>query len=278
VPSTDTTLGPRLATLFADAGVTGYLHVRDIDSGRSAGFQEGDQVTLGSSRKVALLLELIRGIDSGEWDGEERIKLHAPQPPPIGYGIAQLRDDVEVSLRDLATMMISVSDNVATATIAGRVGADRVNRTLARLGVPEFVFRHPTYDMAAHDPDQPFAVPALGARATAEAATLLLSKIWLDEAGSPAACADIRRILGTQVFTHRLRSGFPDEVRTAGKTGSWMGWKNEIGVAEFPDGRRYAIAVFTCLLRPPEQLRLTPQDLVIGSAAAAAVEWLRASG
>jgi beta-lactamase class A len=249
--------------------------VRDIKTGSSAGFQEGDPVILGSSRKLALLLEVMRGIDSGEWDGEERIRLHAPQPPPIGYGIAQLRDDIEVSLRDLATMMINVSDNVATALIAGRVGADRVNRTLAGLGVPEFVFRHPTYDMARHDPDQPFAVPALGARATAEAATLLLSKIWLDEAGSPAACAEIRRILGTQVFTHRLRSGFPDEVRTAGKTGSWMGWKNEIGVAEFPDGTRYAIAVFTRLLQPPEQIRLTPQDLVIGSAAAVAVEWLR---
>jgi beta-lactamase class A len=102
-----------------------------------------------------------------------------------------------------------------------------------------------------------------------------MSKIWLDQAGSAAACAEVRRALGTQVFTHRLRSGFPDEVRTAGKTGSWMGWKNEIGVAEFPDGGRYAIAVFTRLLQPPEQTRLTAQDLVIGSAAAAVTGWLR---
>ena len=28
-------------------------------------------------------------------------------------------------------------------------------------------------------------------------------------------------MLATQVWPHRLRSGFPDEVRTAGKTGSW---------------------------------------------------------
>jgi beta-lactamase class A len=183
---------------------------------------------------------------------------------------------VEVSLRDLATMMINVSDNVATAFIAGRIGADRVNRMVASIGVPDFVFRHPTYDMAAHNQSEPFAVPALGARTTPEAATLLLSKIWLDQAGSAAACAEVRRILGTQVFTHRLRSGFPDEVKTAGKTGSWMGWKNEIGVAEFPDGGRYAIAVFTRLRRAPEQTRLTAQDLVIGSAAAAATDWLRA--
>jgi hypothetical protein len=33
--------------------------------------------------------------------------------------------------------------------------------------------------------------------------------------------------------------------------------------------------VFTCLLEPPEETRLTAQDLVIGAAAAAAVERLR---
>ena len=267
-----------LRGLFKKAGVAGYVHVRDIDHGATAGLHEDEAVILASSRKVALLLELMRGIDAGDWDGNERIRLRAPHPPPVGYGIAQFRDEVEVSLRDLATMMINVSDNVATAFIVNRVGVDRVNRTLAAIGVPEFVFRHPTYEMDAHDHAEPFAVPALGARTTPSAATLLMSKIWLDEAGSPAACAEVRRILGTQVFTHRLRSGFPDEVRTAGKTGSWMGWKNEIGVAEFPDGSRFAIAVFTRLLQPPEQTRLTAQDLVIGSAAATATDWVRSSG
>jgi beta-lactamase class A len=183
---------------------------------------------------------------------------------------------VELSLRDLATLMISVSDNVATALLVKRVGADRVNRMLAEIGAPEFVFRHPTYDAAAHDPAQPFGVPALGAHATPAAAGRLLAKIWRDEAGLPAACAEVRRALSTQLWPHRLRAGFPDEVKTYGKTGSWLGWKNEIGVAEFPDGKRYAIAIFTRLRKPPEETRMTVQDLTIGRAATAAVEMLRA--
>ena len=122
--SSDGALRTRLAGQFEAAGVTGYLHVRHIDRGTTAGFQAAEPVILASSRKVALLLELMRAIDAKEWDGEERIRLRAPQPPPIGYGIAQLRDELEVSLRDLATMMINVSDNVATAFIAGRIGAE----------------------------------------------------------------------------------------------------------------------------------------------------------
>src|SRR5215831_9763765 len=212
-------LESRLADLFDAAGVDGFLQVQDVDTTALAGYRDHEPVLLASSRKVALLLELVRGMDAGEWDPRERLRVRASSPPPVGYGIAQLRDEVELSLRDLATHMINVSDNVATGLIADRVGADRVNRALAEIGVPEFVFRHPTYDAAAHDPAQPFGLPALGARATAEAAGRLLAKIWLDEAGTPAACAEVRRILATQVWTHRLRSGFPDEVRTAGKTG-----------------------------------------------------------
>jgi beta-lactamase class A len=252
-------LEDRLTGLFDDAGVDGFVHVRDIDGTAARGHRERQPVLLASCRKVALLMELARAMDTGEWSPTERIRLRPPPTPVVGYGIAQLRDEVEISLRDLATQMVSVS----------------VNRMLKAIGVREFVFRHPTYDAAAHDQTEPFGLPALGARATAESASRLLAKIWRDEAGTPAACAEVRRILATQVFTHRLRSGFPDQVRTAGKTGSWKGWKNEIGVAEFPDRRRYAVAVFTRLRRPPEQTRLTAQDVVIGSAAAAAVASLR---
>jgi len=264
-----------LDQLFDAAGVDGFVHARDIDSDASAGHHAEEPVLLASTRKIALLLELERGLAAGEWDPMERLRLSASSPKLVGFGIPQLQDEVEISLRDLAVLMISVSDNQATGLIAARVGADRVNATLRELGFGDFVFRHPTYQSAAHDTAEPFARPELGAHATAIASTGLLAAIWRGEAGTPAACAEVRRVLATQVWPHRLRAGFRDEVRVAGKTGSFMGWKNEAGVAEFPEGGRYAIAVFTRLRQPPEEMRATAQDLVIGPAAAAAVAWLR---
>jgi beta-lactamase class A len=271
----DAGLDTELERLFGDAGVDGFLHVRDIDAGAEIGYRADQPVVLASTRKVALLLELERRLDAGEWDPRERLRVAPATPRPAGFGIPQLQDEVEISLRDLAVLMISVSDNQATQLIACRVGADRVNATLHELGFAGVVFRHPTYDTAAHDPSEPFGRPELGAHATPRAFTGLLAAIWRDQAGSPAACAEVRRILATQVFPHRLRSGFPDRVKVAGKTGSLLGWKNEAGVAEFPDGSRYAIAVFTRLREPPEEMRATGQDAVIGAAAAAAVRWLR---
>src|SRR5262245_57090548 len=90
----------RLAALFDQAGVEGFLFACDIDSGLSAGYREQEPVLLASCRKVGLLLELVRGMDAGEWDPLERLRVRAPLPPPVGYGIAQLRDEVEISLRD----------------------------------------------------------------------------------------------------------------------------------------------------------------------------------
>jgi beta-lactamase class A len=273
--ATPTSVGAELAAIFERAGVDGFLHARDLGTGAEVGHGQDEPVVLASTRKIPLLLELERRLDAGEWSPTERLRVSASRPRLIGYGIPQLQDEVEISLRDLAVLMIAVSDNQATGIIADRVGGDGVNATLRELGLGEVVFRHPTYDAAAHDPARPFAVPELGAHATPAAVTALLAAIWCDEAGSPAACAEVRRILATQVFPHRLRAGFPDEVLVAGKTGSLMGWKNEAGVAEYPDGSRYAIAVFTRLRQPPEQVRATAQDASIGDAAAAAVAWLR---
>jgi beta-lactamase class A len=49
--------------------------------------------------------------------------------------------------------------------------------------------------------------------------------------------------------------------------------RNEVGVAEYPDGRRYAIAVFT--RTPATHARRPDVDRAIGDAARAAVESLR---
>lgn len=110
-------------------------------------------------------------------------------------------------------------------------------------------------------------------RTTPAEATALLARIWTDDGLDPAATAEMRRILGLQVWPHRLRSGFPDEVRTSGKTGTLPSVRNEVGVVEYPDGGRYAVAVF---LRTASAASVFPDaDRAIGTLAAAAVAELR---
>jgi beta-lactamase class A len=84
----------------------------------------------------------------------------------------------------------------------------------------------------------------------------------------------MRRLLSLQVWPHRLSSGFPyDDVRVSGKTGTLPTLRTEVGVVEYPDGGRYAVAVFTRSLVP---VAVQPEaDAAIGTAARLAVEALR---
>ncbi|MFP3813852.1 serine hydrolase, partial [Bacillus sp. SIMBA_005] len=68
-------------------------------------------------------------------------------------------------------------------------------------------------------------------------------------------------------------SGFPSEVKIAAKTGTVPAWRNEAGVVTYPDGRQYAVAVFTRADSLAE--RLPAVDASIGRAACAAVEHIR---
>jgi beta-lactamase class A len=111
-------------------------------------------------------------------------------------------------------------------------------------------------------------------RSTPREMTTLLRMIAQDEAGPPEACEEVRRIMSLQVWPHRLRSGFGDDVRVWAKIGTLPGIRNEVGVVELPDGGRYAIAIFTRTSSLTE--REPDVDRVIGRAAARAVEALRA--
>jgi beta-lactamase class A len=110
-------------------------------------------------------------------------------------------------------------------------------------------------------------------RSTPEEMTRLLQLIWTDRAGPPMACAFVREIMGQQVWPHRLRAGFPGNVKVSGKTGTLPFVRNEVGVVEYPDGGRYAVAIFTWDHAP--RLMNPEGDRVIGTLARTLVDALR---
>jgi beta-lactamase class A len=101
--------------------------------------------------------------------------------------------------------------------------------------------------------------------------TRLLSLIWRDEAGPSPACAQVRDLMSRQASWQRLAAAFDEDVSVAAKSGSVLGVRNEVGVLTYPDGRRYAAAVFTAGVpgRRPDV------EAAIGRAARRAVERLR---
>ncbi|WP_329519523.1 serine hydrolase [Spirillospora sp. NBC_01491] len=286
----------RIEAAFRDAGVTGRLHAADIDTGREVGVRGGEPMVLASVFKVPLLVAFYRSAAAGLLDPTEPVTLRPGERSMGPTGVSAMLDEVRMSLRDLACLMITVSDNAAADALLDRVGIEEVNATSARLGLPGLRVETNGRDLHAGlladsgagslgelwgRLDEPGMLgrlsaldPARTSRGTPAEMTRLLGLIWRDEAAPGGECAAMRRLFGLQVWPHRLSSGFPyDDVLVSGKTGTLLTIRNEVGVVEYPDGGRYAVAVSTRSLLP---IAVLPQaDAVIGTAARIAVESLR---
>lgn len=278
---------------FADAGVTGRLHALDLDTGTELDWHGDEPVVTASVHKLPLLVALHEQAAAGTLDLTEQIDSRPAGRTTGPTGLAAMQDPARLSLRDLAYLMMAVSDNAAADLLLARVGLDSVNRTTARLGLPHTLAQHsfatmmdmiredagPAGTQALADPHVIARMraldPAHANRSTPRELTLLLAAIWNDTAGTAEHCAAMRRLMGLQVWPHRLASGFPfDDVHVAGKTGSLPTLRNEIGVVEYPDAGRYAVAVFTRTVRTAAILPAA--DAVIGTTARIAVDTLRA--
>ncbi|CAM3753207.1 serine hydrolase [Nocardiopsis gilva] len=285
--------------ILAEAGVDAQVRVVDIADGREVAVRADEQVVIASIFKVLLVLEFARQVEAGQLDPTERVLIGAADRLG-GWGTAGCSDDVEMSLRDLAYSAMSVSDNTAADLLMRRVGLDIVQILAQELGMrrtrviggPRQLLETMLADAGARD-DAEFARifptlseervramrvldPAHSTSSTAREVTDLMAMIWRDEAGPARACAAVREYMHRQIFWTRLASGFPPEVRVAAKTGTLPGLHMEAGVAEYPDGGRYAMAVFA---RTRDlATRRIDIDLAMGRAARAAVDALRSIG
>jgi beta-lactamase class A len=291
-----------IAATFDAVGARGFLHAREVDRGRGEGAEvdlDADHpVSAASVIKIVFAVAFARAVAAGRLDPRQRVEVPA-ELRLGGSGTAGFADAPLVSLRDLALLMMTVSDNAATDLIYAEVGTAAIVEVLtdldlngthvrsdmtsahrsvaAELGFPD------TSDfdarLAAADPEAVRALawvdPARANATTPRDMTSLLTAIWNDQAGAPDACAFVRDAMARQENTQRIASGFGDGdgVTTAGKTGTLPFVRNEAGVVTHPDGRQFAVAVFT---RSNSLADRNPAlDAAIGQAARLAVEGLR---
>ncbi|MEU6058956.1 serine hydrolase [Streptomyces sp. NPDC047097] len=295
-PSSGGDVTAALRTVFEEAGVEGFVHARDIDGDGEVAFRADAPVIVASIRKIPVALTYARQAAAGALDRTARHTVTAAHREGGGIGTDSCRDDVTLSIRDLAFLMLSMSDNAATDKLMEILGTDRVRAVATELGCPRLpVGRYhelwdPVWQELGLDPDGDLDAqleqvsedrirglamldPTRSPAATPREITSLLTAIWRDRAGPASACAEVRALMGRQLSVHRLAAGFGDEVGVAAKNGSLWGVLNEAAVVEYPDGGRYAVAVF---LRTPALGGGNPAaDAAIGRAARTAVDHLR---
>ncbi|MFC4375069.1 serine hydrolase [Nocardia halotolerans] len=287
----------RIRAVFADAGCTGWLHARRCDgSPDEVSVRGAERVVIASVYKLLLLVAFCRQVDDGRLDPTARITIDPTDCTPGPTGIAALHDPVTLSRRDLATSMMTVSDNAAADVLLGEIGLAAVTDLAEELKLADTrvvggtadQLRGLVRDTDTHSTAEAFAAladndaawtvsaydPAYASATTAEEMTRLLGELWSGRVLSTASTEFVRAVMGKQVWPHRIAAAFPHRgVLVAGKTGTIGVIRNEVAVVEFPGEIPVAVAVFTRAARADPMLPVV--DTAIGEAARIAVTELR---
>lgn len=217
-------------------GVVGVT-LEDLATGERFSINGDVVFTQASAIKLPILIELFRQVERGRYDLDAEVRLEATDVVP-GSGVLQqlTPGKVTLTLRDVATLMVTVSDNSATNMIIDRVGMERVNETMLALGLTETKLQRKMMDAGAWSENREnLSTPD-------EQSALLKILADTDSTFLSAASRDeILRILSIPKPS-RIRPGLPPGTRVAHKTGSLDGVVVDVGIV-FMEERAFIIAM-----------------------------------
>jgi beta-lactamase class A len=161
----------------------------DLVSGAHIGHDEDDVMSTASLIKVPVLVALYQAADDGVLTIDQRTT-YQEQHRSLGSGVlSMMSPGVEMSVRDAAVLMMTISDNSATNMCVDLVGLDNVNAKMRALGLPETSLFRRLGDRSAGLDARKMSV------STAGEMSKLLELIARREAVSADGCDDMLRIM-----------------------------------------------------------------------------------
>jgi beta-lactamase class A len=205
------------------AGSYAYF-VKDLATGRGA-VHNGDGVFNAASLfKLFVMYEVFRQEQLGlvEWD--DRLVV---TPYYDSFALSPRVTELcqVLSVGEAMEAMLSVSDNAAAVLLQDLVRSGNVNASIEALGLQDSGLFEDGLPVTAND------------------LALLMEAIATGEAVSPAASADMLRLLDHDVFENGLVSGLPEGTVVSRKTGNWADATHVAGVVFAPFGPYIFVAL-----------------------------------
>jgi beta-lactamase class A len=191
----------------------------------------------GSSIKIPILIELYKQAAEGKYKLTNQRWVEGQDKVGGSGVIVNFGDHTsQLSLGDLATLMIVLSDNTATNMLIDQVGMANVNRTMDELGLKQIRLRRKMIDQAAS---------ARGDENTANPreAMALMEKLYRGQVVSRQLSDDALKILKIRKNSPIPRL-LPANIEIANKPGGIEGVACDWAIVYAPN-RPYAIAVMT---------------------------------
>lgn len=266
-------LQDRLEEVLQDTPGTFGVFVKHLESGETAAINENRFFQAASVFKVPILATLYRDAEIDKVNLQKRIRLEE-KDLVNGSGIfRELIPGIEVTIKNLATMMIIVSDNVGTDKVLQIVGKENVNQYMKEIGLNNTFIRFSCWELLCSCvglPPQSFSYEIFNEIdrrfkegeidynsivfqesiennvTTAADMALLLELIVRKKLISVSACDDMFEILAKQQFRNRIPHLLPANTVVGHKTGTIASVVNDAGVVKLPDNKgTFIITVFS---------------------------------
>ena len=229
------------------AGFSGRfgLAAQRLDAGQPVLFRAGDIFPTASVIKLVLLVEYFTQAAAGRLKPEQRVTVQAEDQVGGAGVLKDLQPGLRLTLHDLATLAITVSDNTASNLLIEQVGGlAMLNSRLKRLGMANSTFGRPfIFDSPADNTGTP--LDFLG----------LLVRLARQQLIDPASSRQMLDLMGRQQFMEYVprylpyhpfaaEYGLPQTISIANKVGMLPGVVNDAAIIATPS-LTYVLVIFT---------------------------------
>ena len=241
----DNDLDARVSALTTPFKGSVMLYAKNLRTGRDFGRGADTRVRTASTIKLPILCALESLVDAGKVCWDERLTLKADDKVTGSGVMGNLADGTDLTVRNVAILMIIVSDNTATNLILDRITADAVNDYLDAIGLPltrsnrkvrgdGTKLKDPTGWSRAGLTEENKKY-GLGVTTPREMVRLL-ELLEQGKVVSPAASKDVLDIMKMQHEREGIARHAPDDVEIASKHGSLDALRSDVGIVYTPGG------------------------------------------
>jgi beta-lactamase class A len=226
------------------------IYIKCLETGEEIALNASQQMDTMSVIKIPIMVEAFRQMEAGKFSLSDRVKLREEDKRPGTGVIRSLDAGDDLTIKDLLTLMIIVSDNTATDLLFDKVGGDSINKLMADYGLTQTRAIAPgsVWFAALRAARSPVEFHREGKHpyglSSAKDMGLLLEKIKTGKAVSKAASDQMLQILRGQLYSTRLPK-YVTGFRVAHKTGDFLPYiGNDVGIFE-STRRNVIVSVFT---------------------------------
>ena len=228
-------LEKRLHRRIDDFAGVAAVSVLDLERGDRLSIRGDEVFPTASSIKIHILTQLLIRAERGEVDLGDRVRI-TPEMYGRGSGVIHyMEDGPELSVLDIAILMIIVSDNTSTNMCIDWAGMEATNALLEDMGLSETRLRRKMMDSEAIDRGEENV-------STPDELVAMMEMLYRGKP-SPKVAEQVLGILGKPKSTP-LNRAIPSNLAVANKSGGMERVRCDVGIV-FLRNRPYAISVMT---------------------------------